>query len=390
MLFGKTLKCGGMIVGLLLIMATIAQADGSIVIGINMPLSGERETTGLDALAGLELLRDQVNNAGGLDVGGTRYNVVLEVVDNQSSPQGAVSAVLQLITKKNVLAVVGPNASSYAIPAGHICESFKTPMVSPNSTNPKTTLNRPYVFRACFMDDFQGKVMAGFAVSEFSATKAAVLFNISNAYSRGLAGYFKKAFEAKQGVGSVVAYEDFLTSEKDLTGHIKKIVSSGAEVLFLPQYAYEVPHIVSQLKAGGWDKMILGGSAWESSDLDKCGELCHGFYFSSHFGVVGDEGIAKTFVEQYKAKNNRYPSGYAALAYDSLNFILTAIKGLDQISDSLIENRKNIKDNLAAIKKYNGVTGMLDMNESGNPVKSAFVVRVNESGKFETYRSVSP
>lgn len=389
-MFKEKLKILGLIVSLSVLMGTSAQAERTISIGINMPLTGERETSGANAVAGVELLRDQLNKSGGIEVGGTKYKIVLEVVDNGSSPQGAISTALDLISKKKVLAIVGPNSSSYAIPSGNISQSFKTPMISPNSTNPKTTLNRPYVFRACFLDDFQGKVMADFAISELKATKAAVLFNNSNAYSRGLAKYFKSGFESSQGADSIVAFEDFLTSEKDLTQHIKRIIASGAEVIFLPQYAYEVPEIVSQARAAGWDKMILGGAAWASSDLAKCGELCEGLFFSSHFGALGVKGTAKTFVDQYKAKTNELPTGYAALAYDSLNLIVTAIKAMDHLSDNMVENRKNIRDNLEKIKNYDGVTGMLDMNASGNPVKSAVVIQVGKNGDFESFKSVSP
>jgi branched-chain amino acid transport system substrate-binding protein len=389
-MFKKKLKILVLIISASVIMVTSAQAEKTISIGINMPLTGERETSGANAVAGVELLRDQLNTDGGIEVGGTKYKLVLEIVDNGSSPQGAIATTLELISKRKVLAIVGPNASSYAIPSGNISQSFKTPMISPNSTNPKTTLNRPYVFRACFLDDFQGKVMADFAISELNATKAAVLFNNSNAYSRGLAKYFKSGFEANKGPGSLVAFEDFLTSEKDLTQHINRIISSGAEVLFLPQYAYEVPEIVSQARAAGWDKMILGGAAWASSDLEKCGELCEGLFFSSHFGALGVKGEAKIFVDQYKAKTNELPTGYAALAYDSLNLIVTAIKRMDTLSDNIVENRDKIRANLEEIKQYEGVTGTLDMNASGDPVKSAVVIRVAKNGSFESFKTVNP
>lgn len=386
----KKLYMFALVLCLSLGMSAPVWAEESITIGINMPLTGKRETTGLNAVAGARILQNEVNKNGGIEVGGKKYKVVLEVVDNKSNPQGAVSATLQLISQKKVLAIVGPNASSFAIPSGNIAQSFKTPMISPNSTNPKTTLDRPFIFRACFLDDFQGKVMADFATSEFNATKAAVLFNNANAYSRGLAGYFKAAFEATHGKGAIVAYEDFLTNEKDLTGQIKAIAKSDAEILFLPQYGYEVKGIVEQIRAAKWDKMILGGAAWASNDTAACGKLCEGLFFSSHFAAVGVEGVAKTFVEKYEAENNELPTGYAALAYDSLNLVLTAIKGIDRLSDNLVKNRMKIRDNLSKIKGFNGVTGVLDMDESGNPVKSAIVTKIEENGVFTSYETVSP
>lgn len=242
---------------------SIAQAEQVIRIGLNLPLSGAREATGISSREGADLIKDQINDAGGLQVGGNKYKIEYVYADNESTPQGAVAATLKLITQDKVLAIVGPNASSNAIPAGNICESFKTPMVSPTSTNPKTTENRPFVFRACFLDNFQGEVMANFAVSEFKATKAAILYNIASAYPKGLAEFFKSAFEAKQGAGSVVVAEGYLTNEeKDLSSYLDRIVASDADVLFLPQYAHEIPSLVRQARARGWEKPILGGDAW--------------------------------------------------------------------------------------------------------------------------------
>jgi branched-chain amino acid transport system substrate-binding protein len=369
-----------------------AQAEQVIKIGFNLPLSGSQESTGISAREGAELIRDKINNAGGLQIGADRYKVEYVYADNKSTPQGAISATLRLITQEKVLGIVGPNSSSNAIPAGGISESFRTPLVSPTSTNPKTTENRPYVFRACFLDNFQGEVMAKFAVSEFKATKAAVLYNIASAYPKGLAEFFKISFEERQGTGSVVAFEHYLTNEqKDLSSHIDKIVASDADVLFLPQYANEIPSLISQIRAKGWDKPILGGDAWESSDLlSNCGDLCKGSYFSSHFGAVGAKGITQTFVEQYQAKTNQLPTGYAALGYDAAYLLLTAIGSMDSLNENLLENRVAIKDKIASIKGFEGVSGTLDMNIAGDPIKSAVVILINKDGAFESYKTETP
>lgn len=366
-------------------------AGEKVTIGFNLPLSGAREATGVSTREGAELLRDQINAAGGLQVGGSRYELEFVYADNESNPQKAVAATLDLITRSNVIGIVGPNASSNAIPAGGICESFKTPMISPTSTNPRTTQDRPFVFRACFLDPFQGEVMASFAIKEFKAAKAAVLYDISSAYPKGLAEFFKAAFEAKQGPGSVVAFENFLSSEKDLTLHLDRIVASDADVLFLPQYAHEIPSIVEQARARGWNKIILGGDAWESSDLmANCGDKCKGLYFSSHFGAVGAKGKTQIFVEQYQAKYNQLPIGYAALGYDATSLLLTAIGRMDGIGPNLLENRAAIKDRLAAIKGFEGVSGTLDMDAGGDPAKSAVIIKINDNGEFESYAIENP
>jgi branched-chain amino acid transport system substrate-binding protein len=381
---------------LILLMAfgflSTAQAEQVIKIGFNLPLSGSQESTGISSKEGAELIRDQINHAGGLQIGKNRYKVEYVYADNESTPQGAISATLKLITQDKVLGIVGPNSSSNAIPAGGISESFRVPMVSPTSTNPKTTENRPFVFRACFLDNFQGEVMAKFAISDLKATKAAVLYNIASAYPKGLAEFFKISFEKKQGAGSVVAFENYLTNEeKDLSSHVDRIVASDADVLFLPQYASEIPSLISQIRARGWKKPILGGDAWESSDLmANCGDMCKGSYFSSHFGAVGAKGKTQTFVEQYQAKTNQLPTGYAALGYDAAYLLLTAIGSMDNLNPDLLVERTMIKDKLASIKGFEGVSGTLDMNAAGDPIKSAVVILINKDGAFESYKTENP
>ena len=368
-----------------------ALAAEKVTIGVNVSLTGARQASGISTKEGAELLKEQLNGKGGVRIGNKQYQLELIYVDDESTPQKAVTGSLELITKHNVLGIVGPNASSAAIPAGNIAESYQTPMISPTSTNPKTTENRPFVFRACFLDNFQGEVMAGFAITDLKADKAAVLYDISSPYPKGLAEFFKEAFESKKGAGSVVAFENFLPNEKDLTAHLDKIVGSDADVLFLPQYAHEVPGIISQARARGWKKTILGGDAWEGSDLmPACGDLCKGLYFSTHFAAIGAKGKTQLFVEQYQSKYKTLPTGYAALGYDALDLLLTALSGVGELSSSLLANRAAIKNKLVAIKGFEGVSGTLDMNAAGDPAKSAVVIRINEKGEFESHKVVTP
>jgi len=367
-------------------------AAEKIKLGFNLPLSGERKATGFSTKEGVELLKDQLNSNGGLQIGDTKYEMEFIFSDNQSTPNGAVAAAIDLITKNKVLAIVGPNASSNAIPAGGICQSFQTTMISPTSTNPKTTLDRPFVFRACFLDNFQGEVMANFAISDLGAHKAAVLYNISSAYPKGLAEYFRSSFENKSGPGSVVAFEHFLSSEKDFSAHLEKIVNSDADVLFLPQYAHEVPGIIKQARQSGWDKTIMGGDAWESTELlEKCGTLCNGMFFSSHFGAIGAKGKTKTFVERYQKKYNQLPTGYAALGYDATSLLTAAISNIADYGNlNLLNARKDVAAQLAKIRGFEGVSGTLDMNAAGDPTKSAVVIKINDQGQFEAFKTEKP
>lgn len=368
-----------------------AKNPDTILIGFNLSLTGPRAASGINTKNGAELLKEQINNKGGLQIGANRHPVEFLYGDNQTKLEPAVKSALDLISKKRVLGIVGPNSSSRAIPVGGIAQSFKAPMVSPTSTNPKTTTNRPFVFRACFLDDFQGEVMSKFAIKEFNAQKAAVLFDIDSAYPRGLAKFFKKSFEAQKGEGSVVAFESFQTDPSKLDAQIKKIISSGADILFVPQYSHELPVILKQLNKGGWDKPVMGGDAWESSDLmEKCGDLCKGLFFSAHFAAYGAKGKAKEFIDAYSAKYNTQPDGYAALGYDAANLLITAISQLDSINPNLFTARNDVSKKLAAIKQFEGVSGSLNMSDSGDPTKSAVIIRITEDGQFEAYATENP
>ncbi|PHR26095.1 MAG: branched-chain amino acid ABC transporter substrate-binding protein [Desulfotalea sp.] len=367
--------------------AGIGQAADIIKIGLNFPYTGARESAGLASRVGAEMVKDRINAAGGLTVGGKKYTIEYVHADNQSSTQQAVAKSLELITQGRVLAIIGPKDSSRAIPAGGICQSFGTPMISPTSTNPRTTQDRPYVFRACFLDPFQGEAMASFSTTEFNAEKAAVLYNIASAYPKGLAEFFKKAFEEKHGKGSVVAFEDFHPNEKDLSRQLTKIVASGADVLFVPQYDNEVPEIVRQARKSGWKKVILGGDAWETNSLVKnCGDLCKGLFFTSHFAAIGAKGKSLDFVRQYQAKTNELPTGDAALGYDAADILMTAISSLKTLTGNLVKDRTALKNKLIEIKGFQGVSGALDMTAGGDPIKSATIIRINEKGEFESYK----
>ena len=374
-----------------LLVAGAGKAANTLKIGVNLPLSGIRESAGNATRLGAEMVREAINAKGGLQIGSTKYTIEYVFTDNRSDPQQAVTNALKLITQDQVLGIIGPIDSSKAIPAGGICESFKTPMVSPTSTNPQTTLNRPYVFRACFLDPFQGEAMAGFASEELKATKAAVLYNAADAYPRGLAEYFTTAFEQRNGAGSVVAVEKFLPSETDHTARIGRIISSGAEVLFLPQYDNEVPAIARQARTLGWDKVILGGDAWQTAELmPNCGDACKGSYFSSHFTAVGAKGHSQEFVQAFQAKFNELPTGDAALGYDTANLLLSAIGSLNRLSGNILEDRAAVKDRLASLKGFAGVSGTLDMTAGGDPIKSAVIIRINDQGEFASHTTQTP
>jgi len=244
-----------------------------------------------------EMWLEDINAAGGLQVGDKKYPVELVIEDNESKAESAVKVATKLITEDEVLAIVGPQSSKQAIPAGGKCNELKTPMISPWSTNPDTTKDRPYVFRGCFLDPFQGPVAANFIRDEFGFTKAAVLYDVASDYPKGLAEFFKQAWEKNNGPGSVVAFESFTTKDTDFSSQLTKIINSGAEVLFTPQYYNEVALIVQQAHQLGWDKPIVGSDSWGSAETVKlCGSDCYGLFFSTHYAAAGATGATKNLL----------------------------------------------------------------------------------------------
>jgi len=229
-------------------------------IGLIAPITGNIAEVGRAAVEAASLAVKEVNDAGGLVVAGEAYQVVLVIEDNQDKAEVSVQAFLKLVNQQNAIAIVGPYASRNAIPASTVAERTKIPMISPWSTNRKTTLNKTWVFRAAFIDPFQGQVMARFAWEELDAQKVAVLYDIASEYNRGLAEFFRSSYEGYG--GEVVAFESYTTDAPDVTQQMAQIKDSGADVLFLPNYHNEVPQQVAQAREMGIEAQIIGGDAW--------------------------------------------------------------------------------------------------------------------------------
>jgi branched-chain amino acid transport system substrate-binding protein len=371
----------------------VSSADKTPVIriGLNAPITGDIPKVGEGSKFAAQMWLEDIKKAGGLEVGGKKYPVELVIEDNESKAESAVKANTKLITEDEVVAIVGPQASSQAIPAGDVANNYKTPMISPWSTNPNTTKDRPYVFRGCFLDPFQGPVVANFVSDHFGFKKAAVLFDVASDYPKGLAEVFKKAWEKKHGEGSVVAYESFTTKDTDFSSQLTKINNSGAEFLFTPQYYNEVALIVKQAHELGWKKPIVGSDSWGSAEtVALCGKDCYGLFFSTHYAAAGAEGATKEFIERYEKEHGYTPDDVAALTWDSLRLIETAIKNAGKITGDVKKDRQAIRDALAKIKNFKGITGDMTFTEDGDPIKCAVIVRISDEGKYEFFKQVCP
>ncbi len=380
---------------LVLAIAALAACSGGgakvIKVGINAPLTGSIPKVGEGTKYSAQMWLADINKAGGLQVGNKKYKVELVIEDNESKADSAVKANTKMITQDNVLVIIGPQSSKQAVPAGEVANNYKTPMISPWSTNPKTTLNRPWVFRGCFLDPFQGPVIANFVTNQFGFTKAAVLYDIASDYPKGLAEYFKKAWEKLHGAGSVVAYESFTHGDTDFSAQLTAINKSGAQFLFTPQYYSEVALIVKQAHQLGWNKPIVGSDSWGSAELIKlCGSDCYGDYFSTHYAAAGAKGATKAFIDRYNAKYGYVPDDVAALTWDSLNIAKTAIQNCGKLTGKIATDRKCVRDAMANIKNFDGITGKMTFNESGDPSKCAVIVKISDKGEFKFFKQVCP
>jgi len=363
----------------------------TIKVGLNAPMTGDIPKVGEGSKYAAEMWLADVEKAGGLDVGGTKYPVEVILEDNESKAESAVKANTKLITQDDVLIIIGPQSSKQAIPAGDVANNYETPMISPWSTNPDTTANRPYVFRGCFLDPFQGPVLANFITDEFGFKKAAVLYDVASDYPKGLAEFFKIAWEKKHGEGSVVAYESFTTKDADFSSQLTKIIRSGAEVLFTPQYYNEVALIVQQAKDLGWKGPIVGSDSWGSAEtVELCGEACYGQFFSTHYAAAAAKGATKEFIDRYKEKYGHIPDDVAALTWDALRLAQAAIEGSGKMTGKIKEDRKAVRDALAKIENFEGITGNMTFTEEGDPIKCAVIVKISDKGEYEFYKSICP
>lgn len=355
------------------------EAQKEIKIGVIAPITGEISNVGQSTVNAAEMAVKEVNENGGLYVNGEKYQIVLVIEDNEDKEQSAVAAAQKLINQDGVVAIVGPQASRNAIPVSNIAENAKIPMISPWSTNPDTTSGKTYVFRVAFIDSFQGQVMARFTFEEFGGQKIAVLYDIASDYNKGIAEIYKEIVE--NAGGQVVAFETYTTGEQDFTAQLARIKDSGAEVLFLPNYYNEVPLQAKQAREMGITATIIGSDAWSGIAEEDLGQL-EGSFFSTHYAPDIANDAAQRFIEAYQQTYEQIPDDVAALTYDAFGLLFQAIQlqGVDS---------ESIRTGLAAIEAYTGVTGTMEYRGTGDPIKSAVIIKI-EDGKFVFYKQANP
>jgi branched-chain amino acid transport system substrate-binding protein len=354
--------------------------EEEIKIGLIAPITGDIANVGQSSVNTAKLVVDAINEEGGLQVGDQQVKVKLIIEDNKDQAETAVSAAQKLINQDGVVAIIGPQASRNAIPAATIAENARIPMISPWSTNPDTTADKEYVFRTAFIDPFQGRILARFALEEQQVTKAAVLYDKASAYNRDIANIFTTVFE--EAGGKIVASETYTTGEEDFSKQLEAIGKSGAEILFLPNYYNELLLQTAQMQNAGLDIPLLGSDSWGGLQADDLPAM-EGAFYSAHYTADIASDVAQSFIQSYQDAYGETPDDVAALTHDAFGMLFQAIVDQGSFEPEAIRN------GLGSLAPYEGVTGTIAYQGSGDPVKSAVIMQIKE-GQAEFYTLANP
>lgn len=361
-----------------LIIFACGKKEDVIKIGEYGSLTGSTATFGINTDRGIKMAVEKINQEGGL----LGKKVVVVVEDDQGKPEEAATAVKKLINQDKVIAVLGEVASSRSLAAAPICQEAKIPMITPSSTNPKVTQVGDFIFRVCFIDPFQGEVMAKFAYNTLKIKRAAILRDIKNDYSVGLADYFKDIF-TKLG-GQIVADESYSEGDIDFRAQLTSVKTKNPETIFVPGYYTEVGLLVRQARDLGFKIPIIGGDGWDSPKLVEIGgKALNGCYYSNHYSPEDTSQIIQNFVKEFQAKYNEIPDAMAPLGYDAAMILFEAIKKAGSTDGA------KVKEIIAQTQDYPGITGKITINEERNAVKPAVVLKV-EDGKIKFVETVLP
>jgi len=359
--------------------ATSAANSNEIVFGEYGSMTGSESTFGIATHKGIMMAVEEANKAGGIK--GKQIRVV--TYDDQGKSDEAVTVVTKLITQDKAQIILGEVASSRSIAAGAVAQQYKIPMVSPSSTNPKVTQIGDYIFRVCFIDPFQGSVMAKFTMNNLKVKKAAIFRDIRSDYSMGLANFFSEEFK-KMG-GEIVVDESYSSQDADFKTQLGKIKAANPDVIFVPGYYTEVGLIARQARQLGYKGTLLGGDGWDSEKLTEiAGESILGSYFSNHFAPEDKNPMVQNFVAQYKAKYGEVPNGLASMGYDAALVSIDALKRAPDLGPA------TIRDALAATKNFQAVTGIITINGERNAVKPAVVLKVAGAQQYQYVTTINP
>jgi branched-chain amino acid transport system substrate-binding protein len=379
----KAMRILGLLVVTSLLLGVVTacgpKEEESLKIAMLAAMSGDVKTFGEGTKRGVEMAVAEWNEKGG--VLGRPIEIIIG--DTKCDGQEAANVGNKVITQDKVHYIIGAVCSSASIPISEIANPAGVVQISPPSTNPQVTINedgsnKEYIFRACFLDPFQGEVDAAFAMNELGATTSAVLYDVGNDYVKGLAEYYKASFEALGGEVSV--FEAYTKEDTDFSALLTKVADADVDVLFLPDYYNKANVIAKQAKDRGVTATLLGADGWDSPDLDL--EAVDGAYFSNHYSPYDPRPLVQDFIKKFEAEYGMTPDFVAVLAYDSAHVLLQAIEKAG------VDDPAKVRDELAAIE-FEGVAGDIKFNEVGDPIKKAAINHVT-GGQIEFVKFVAP
>jgi branched-chain amino acid transport system substrate-binding protein len=357
------------------VLAGCKKQDNSVVrVGHFGSMTGPTATFGTSTDEGLRLAMEEINAQGG--VLGKKIEVVTE--DDQSKPTEAVNAVEKLINRNKVVAIIGEVASSNSLAAAPVAQSAGIPMLSPASTNPTVTQTGDFIFRSCFIDPFQGGVMAKFAVNELHAKKLAILYDVNSDYSIGLREFFTNEIKALG--GQIVTDEAYTQQDVDFRGQLTKIHDAAPDAIYVPGYYTQVGAICRQARQLGINVPLLGGDGWDSDKTFEIGgDAVNGNYFTNHYSADEDRAEVKRFVENYRKKYHKTPDAMAILGYDALYLMVDAIRRAGSTEPA------KIRAALAGTKDFPGASGNITIDKDRNARKPIVILKYDHGKqKFVT------
>jgi branched-chain amino acid transport system substrate-binding protein len=360
------------------LLAWSAQAQEEISIGEVNPISGAIGQYGTTCHKGIKLAIDEANVAGG--VLGKRIHLLTE--DNQSQPGQTSTIIRKFVTRDKVVAIVGDLTSSATMEGAPIAQAAKVPMVSPLATNPKVTEIGDYIFRVCFIDEFQGRVMARFALQNLKTMKAAILTDVKQDYSVGLSGFFTGTYTA--GGGAVAKEQSYSSGDNDFRAQLTSIKAVRPEVVFLPGSSPEVSLILKQARQLGLNMPFIGCEAWDSPTLIQvAGSAANGCFFSNQFSAEDPNPEVQDFAKVYQEKFGDRPDNFAALGYDAARVVLDAIKRAGSTESTAI------RDALAQTKNFPGVSGSITIDSKRNASKPVLILAIKDE-RVQYFEKVNP
>ena len=340
----------------------------TIEIGYFGDLTGPTFNFGQSAINGVLMAASEVNQSGGIN--GRKIDIVIE--DDKGSPEEAARLTAKLIDQDKVVAIIAGGTSGNSRAAAPKAQASHIPLISPSSTDPAVTQTGNYIFRACFVDTFQGEVMASFAFNTLKAKKAAILTDFNSPYSKGLTDYFKLSF-GRLG-GSIVSEQTYTQGDADFKGQLSTIRSAEPDVIYIPGYYGDVALIAKQARMIGLTQPLLGGDGWDAPELWQIGgDALNGAYISTHYSADNPSPEIQQFVGFYKQRySNLLPDAHAALAYDAARILFAAIARAGSTDGD------KLREALAQTKDFNGVTGVISMDANRNAVKPAVVLKLED------------